>query len=231
MMIRKPVKSTGSDGKALFLFSTDGDAAAQPPRPAIRASRQAETRTNADPRESDKEFSLDEAGRLHGPFMRRYKSGLPKEECTYEHGVLQGPLTCWYEDGKRSREAYYEKGLLKGKSRTWFPSGLPASEEDWDGGMYPRQRVEYYERYSGDGAFSGGGIKSLVWTIGEHVRRTIEWAQDGQVIADKVEDLSRAEADEDEKWGPLLRLQSPDRLKVLADIVNKNFPEDKIIVI
>lgn len=223
MMIRKPVKSTGSDGKALFLFSTDGDAAAQPPRPAIRASRQAETRTNAaaaTTREGGKEFSLDEAGRLDGLFRRWYKSGLLKEECTYEHGVLQGQLTRWYEDGKMSRQSNYEKGLLKGKSRTWFPSGLPASEEDWDGGMYPRQRVEYYERYSGDGAFSGGGIKSLVWTIDEHVRRTIEWAQDGQVVSDSVKDLSRAEADEEEKWGPLLQLAA------LADK-----PEDKTTLI
>lgn len=228
-MVQGITKTIGPDGRTLAVF---GGATPQPPQPpGTRESRQENTRTNADPRERDKEFSLDEAGRLHGLFRRWYESGLLKEECTYEHGVLQGQLTCWYENGKMSREAYYEKGLLKGKSRTWFPSGLPASEEDWDGGMYPRQRVEYYERYSGDGAFSGGGIKSLVWTIGEHVRRTIEWAQDGQVITDNVKDLSRADADEEEKWGPLLRLQSPDRLAALADIVGKNFPEDKIIVI
>lgn len=222
-MIRKPVKSTGSDGKALLLFSTDGAAAAQPPQPGIRENRSEETRTNATAaptREGGKEFCLDEAGRLNGLFRRRYKSGLLKEECTYEHGVLQGQLTRWYEDGKRSREAFYVKGVLKGKSRTWFPSGLPASEEDWDGGMFPRKRVEFYERYSGDGAFSGGCVKSLVWTIGEHVRRTIEWAQDGQVIADSVEDLSRAEADDEEKWGPLLQLAA------LADN-----PEEKTNVI
>lgn len=206
-MVQGITKTIGPDGRTLAVF---GGATPQPPQPGTRESRQENTRTNAAAatgrREGDKEFCLDEAGRLDGLFRRWYKSGLLKEECTYEHGVLQGQLTHWYEDGKRSREAYYVKGMLKGPSKTWYPSGLPASEEEWDGGMFPLVRKEFYERFSGDGAFSSGCVKSLMWTIGEQVKRTIEWAQDGQVIADKVEDLSRAEADDEEKWGPLLRL-------------------------
>ena len=204
-MVQGITKTIGPDGRTLAVF---GSAAAPPPQPAIRENRQAETHMKAGTpaREGDKEYSLDEAGRLDGLFRRWYKSGLLKEECTYEHGVLQGQLTHWYEDGKMSRRSNYVKGMLSGPSETWYPSGLPASEEDWNGGMYPLVRKEFYERYSGDGAFSSGCVKSLMWTIGEQVRRTIEWAQDGQVIANSVEDLSRAEADEEEKWGPLLRL-------------------------
>lgn len=230
--ICKIIERVTSEGKRLKVFyeptqgpqvrdsSARSEAQSVDPSPGLRVVR------------GDAYSDFDEAGRRHGLYRRRNSAGNLIEECTFKHGVLQGQYTCWYDDGRMSRQSNYENGVLFGLSKTWYPSGLPASEELWDGGWFPRERVEYYERYSGNGAFSAGGVKSLVWTIGEHTRRTLAWGMNGELYTDRTEEIPEEEAWNKEKYGPLLWLQEHGSLKNAKELLEQSSPGDldKVVI-
>ena len=64
-------------------------------------------------------------GRLEGPFLERYRSGMRAREGAYQGGQRTGAWRFFYEDGTLQEEASFVRGVPDGRFADYWPNGKP----------------------------------------------------------------------------------------------------------
>jgi antitoxin component YwqK of YwqJK toxin-antitoxin module len=92
------------------------------PDPGGRPRREGPARTFYDDGELWLESSYRE-GLLHGPYLERYRGGVPAREGAYEKGNRVGTWRAWYADGTLQEVSTWRAGQADGAFIAYWPSG------------------------------------------------------------------------------------------------------------